>query len=247
MPPETVKDEPVETRIKEDPDLISQDRNTPIEISSRHSTSPSSEPGSSPLVPQTMASGTMGPPLYPASATAPRKRSYEQANADATSVDSSHTAVAQLTPKGRLDNTTTDALDPVQSDSHAQDDSIMEQQPTPPISSKAVQTQRAPPSGQGPRKPPKSHSQSEPSSRSAEDKADGSPTEHDGPDDRGTDRREADPSAEEADPGSPGSPISDFDWHDLEFRWHSRMTELAAKEQSILDDFNRHVDVRLDR
>lgn len=217
----------------------SQTSTAPVEISSRQSSSSLDELAPSPPPPDAMASETMGPPKQPASAA--RKRSHEQVEAEAHSVDSSRTAVAQLTPRGKLDDTMTDTSDVANPEYQTQTDSNVEQQPTPPTSSKISSSHRAPPSGQGSQNDSRSRPQSRTSFRSASSKAEQA-NANNGTDDATTEESDSESIPDQADPGVP---IGDFDWRELETKWHSAMKDLDAQEQEVINKFNLLTQVSL--
>lgn len=204
----------------------------------------STPPSSPPLALKMERDKKMPPPSVPASAS--RKRSNDEMHGVSQSAGGSRTADADFAPLASQgeDDTSVDSSDIKTSDSQQSQarqaaakssiktpDSQTEQLP-PSTKTSDSQPEQLPRSGQGSQKP-RSKSAKDPKS-SRPDAASLTTTDDED--------EESDPSAS-IDESEPQDRIQDFDWDDLQQRYHQRMDEFAHKEQAISDEFMRLVDV----
>lgn len=188
-------------------------------------------PSSPPFFKQKMAGdGSMPPPAL--SASKMRQRLQDAATIKSETIDSSQTnkkfinTVDPLSSQGKQEKTTMDPTAIKVSGSQMQGLS----QPPATTPSSIAHSQLAPPAGQGSQKAPAT-------SQPVGAKQTKRPFVSDEEEDTGSD------SPRNPHEDEPHIRIDDFDWLDLQERWHARIDELDRKEQELMREFNAVVNV----
>ena len=177
-----------------------------------------------------MEEASSSPPSSPPEAkedAATCKRSHEEMNVDSEDVRESSTTdvdeVEVCAPKLRnIDSSST--MEP-SSAAHTM------LPPSAPASTMLPPSQKPPRSGQGSQHTQKLQSQGDEAAHgTAEKQNQAASTDETTSDDTG--------SCFDSDPGEPQDKIEDFDWNDLQHRYHDKITEVNDTERRIMEEFN---------
>lgn len=184
-------------------------------------TEASTPPSSPPIYQEEMSlqSQEMPPPAAPASKT--RKRSRGEADVTINVPDSSATPADDFDPFASQDDeqsTTTDSAATIKQNQRQ----IRSSQPAPPSAQNTRTTAQ-----------PKKTSKSGPSQQAQQESRN---DENEG----GSDETTA-----SNDPGLPEDPLEEYDWNELENRYHDRLAEQHEREQAIFDHLGKLVAVIL--
>lgn len=199
-----------------------------IEAIDRTSEPVTSTPSSSPPSAMKAQQNSGMPPPPPRTS---RKRSSDEMHDGPHSTAGSRTSdagIAQPGPRGK-DDPSIDSDSIKQSDSQTEAHAVKALKEAPARTPTPKQSQQIPPSGQGSQK---LRSRSSTGARPPKQQA----TEDD----------EAHSDASDsADQEAPEVPIGDFNWNQLQERFHTTIEEFSRKEQAILQEFGLLVDVRV--
>ncbi|KAK4499251.1 hypothetical protein PRZ48_009764 [Zasmidium cellare] len=182
-------------------------------------------PSSPPLGVKMPQNNSMGPPPVPAS----KKRSVDEMHGDSHSAADSRASGADFAPLAQEgEEDTIDSQSIKQSDSQAEAKAAKALREAPVQATTPTPSQKLPPSGQGSQKPlSKSTSGTKPSTQAKTEE-----------DDAETDASGSD----EEDDDEPQNRIEDFDWTDLQQRYHNKMGEFDQKELAIMSEFSALAD-----
>ena len=210
----------------------------------------SSPPPSSPPLPSNMAADKKAidssEAMPPPSTKSSRKRSNDEMHEDTKSVESLQTVIpeiAQLAQQGQTEPQDIDSSAMMMPDSQTQGRSQAEQRADEPVSSSMAQSQKAPPSAQG-HKPKSKASKVTKAGTKEGKKAAKEEVDEDVADDENVDDNSTSNDSSE-DIGGPDEQIVDFDWNNLNDRYHQKMEQCIRNEQVVLAEFGHLVQARI--
>lgn len=202
---------------------------------------------------EAMAGSKMPPPAKP-TRSRPRKRSHAESDAAQEAGDSSETIVntpSHIAAHAKQTDPTTDPSTTTMADTQSEGQQAKQ------IDTTNTPPQKVPRSGQGSQKPNPMAIKKEQASQSiesvrhtlhkgievdeveqddidVEEDADANEQSPDGFDD-----------SETSDQELPELPLRFYDWHDLQMRYHENLAQLNQKEEAVMTDFSRMINVCL--